>query len=165
MGIPREIHYPFGPMNELIWSFVGGLEPGGGEPTFRLAFRRESLFLIGYSQTIESIPEGLLIEGSAQACGLTLFLEDPAFQFLPVLARVNRSSFLEVAAFDTNYSACPRLLQLSEAGGVFECVCFEPETGVKVAEMEILLGFVPFSDLPEGGKNARSRLKNFISNL
>jgi hypothetical protein len=152
-------------MNELIWSFVAGLENLADGRVFRLSYTRERLRKIGYPEDLGNIPEGLLIEGAAQAGGLSLFLDHPGFRYLPVLAKINRARFFAPYPVDRLLKVAATASHLSDSGAQLECRMFDPLTGAAVVNCEILLGFVPFEDLPDSGKEVRNRLEGFISGL
>ena len=149
-------------MRKRLWSFVSGVETDGEDRKFLLSFDQETLHQIGYPVSVDSVPEGLLIEGCAQASGLSLFLEDPTFPALPVLARVNQAHFSRPLSPSVSPQAIVQQTHLSEAGAVFECRCFANSPEEAEVRVELLLGFLPFADLPFGGVEIQNQLSLFL---
>ncbi len=152
-------------MNELTWSFVVGLDTGESGPIFEVLYRQEILQQIGYPEGIDVVPEGLLIEGCAQSAGLSLFLDDPQFHSLPVLAKVNRAQFFAPCPVNRALRIDPTQTHISESGAQFECTALDPTTEKTVSKCEFLLGFLPFDQIPNGGQDAKTGLKNFLEGL
>jgi len=152
-------------MQDLTWSFIDTIATDARGRLFHLTFNPETLQRIGYPEDTKTVPEGLLIEGCAQASGISLFLTHPEFSYLPVLAKVNRASFHAAALTGEPLRAQTVLTHQSEAGALFECVLGGEDLEKPYLECEILLGFVPFEELPDLGKEARKRLRNFIERL
>lgn len=152
-------------MEGLIWSFVENVNVEGETRTFVVRISADRLEKVGYPRGIESIPEGLVIEGCAQSAGLSIHLAESGFRALPILARVNRARFLRRLLIGERLTVAPTGLQRSESGAVFECQVFASGTHVLVAEVEILLGFLPFEEMEDGGAEARDRLEAFVTTL
>lgn len=152
-------------MEDLVWSFVEKAEVEGEIRSFQVVISADRLEKIGYPQGIESIPEGLVIEGCAQSAGLSIHLAESGFQALPILGRVNRARFLRRILIGERLKVRPIELQRSESGAIFDCRVFEAGRKTLVAEVELLLGFLPFEEMGDGGAEAKERLEVFVKTL
>lgn len=152
-------------MEGLVWSFVEKVAVEGEIRTFEVVISADRLEKIGYPRGIESIPEGLVIEGCAQSAGLSIHLAESGFQALPILGRVNWARFLRRILIGERLKVSPIELHRSESGAVFECRVFVTGTKDLVAEVELLLGFLPFAEMGDGGAEAKERLEVFVKTL